>query len=412
MKPAALSASAHTPSMASATAFGRTIRPGVMLCLLVTLAAIGLTSIERDVIGHVWLEPLVLAILLGAAIRTAWTPDTRFKAGIDFSAKTLLEVAVVLLGASVSAATLSSLGVGFVLGIFALVALAIVVGFGVGRALGLNPRMALLVACGNAICGNSAIAAVAPVIDADGKEVAASIAFTAVLGVIVVLTLPLLGGLIHLNGLQYGALAGLTVYAVPQVLAAAAPFGAVATQTGTVVKLVRVLMLGPVILALSLIFRERAPGAAENGLVEGAEDEPALSQVQVGSDRLAVLVTPDHPWATRRRLEAKDLAGQPWVLREVGSGTRSTLETAVRDMGVDPATLSVSMTLPSNEAVLAAAEAGAGATALSESVAYASVAAGRLVTAPFTLPERPFRLLRHRERYRSRAGDVFVEAMG
>ncbi|ASE38550.1 putative sulfate exporter family transporter [Brevundimonas vesicularis] len=252
--------------MASVTASGRTIRPGVMLCLLVTLAAIGLTSIERDVIGHVWLEPLVLAILLGAAVRTAWTPDARFKAGIDFSAKTLLEVAVVLLGASVSAATLSSLGVGFVLGIFALVALAIVVGFGLGRALGLNPRMALLVACGNAICGNSAIAAVAPVIDADGKEVAASIAFTAVLGVIVVLALPLLGGLIHLNGVQYGALAGLTVYAVPQVLAAAAPFGALATQTGTVVKLVRVLMLGPVILALSLIFRDRAPGAAKPGL--------------------------------------------------------------------------------------------------------------------------------------------------
>ena len=266
MKSAALPAPVHAPTLASATAFGRTIRPGVMLCLLVTLAAIGLTSIERDVIGHVWLEPLVLAILLGAAVRTAWTPDARFKAGIDFSAKMLLEVAVVLLGASVSAATLSSLGVGFVLGIFALVALAIVVSFGVGRALGLNARMALLVACGNAICGNSAIAAVAPVIDADGKEVAASIAFTAVLGVIVVLALPLLGGLIHLNCLQYGALAGLTVYAVPQVLAAAAPFGAVATQTGTVVKLVRVLMLGPVILALSLIFRDRAPGAAKPGL--------------------------------------------------------------------------------------------------------------------------------------------------
>ncbi|MFN3879412.1 MAG: YeiH family protein [Brevundimonas sp.] len=266
MKSAALPCPAQPPSLASASAFGRTIRPGVMLCLLVTLAAIGLTSIERDVIGHVWLEPLVLAILLGAAVRTAWTPDVRFKAGIDFSAKTLLEVAVVLLGASVSAATLSSLGVSFVVGILLLVVVGIVVGFGVGRALGLNPRMALLVACGNAICGNSAIAAVAPVIDADGEEVAASIAFTAVLGVIVVLALPLLGGLIHLNGLQYGALAGLTVYAVPQVLAAAAPFGAVATQTGTVVKLVRVLMLGPVILALSLIFRDRAPTAAKPGL--------------------------------------------------------------------------------------------------------------------------------------------------
>ena len=70
------------------------------------------------------------------------------------------------------------------------------------------------------------------------------------------------------------------------------------------------------------------------------------------------------------------------------------------------------MTLPSNEAVLAAAEAGAGATALSESVAYASVAAGRLATAPFALPERPFRLLRHKERYRSKAGDAFIAAMG
>ncbi|HBI18549.1 MAG TPA: LysR family transcriptional regulator, partial [Brevundimonas sp.] len=149
-------------------------------------------------------------------------------------------------------------------------------------------------------------------------------------------------------------------------------------------------------------------GAAEIGLVEGAVDEPALSQTQVGSDRLAVLVTPDHPWARLRRLEARDLTDQPWVLREVGSGTRSTLEAAVRDAGVDPADLSVTMTLPSNEAVLAAAEAGAGATALSESVAYAAVAAGRLATAPFTLPQRPFRLLRHKERYRSRAGDAFV----
>lgn len=152
-------------------------------------------------------------------------------------------------------------------------------------------------------------------------------------------------------------------------------------------------------------------GAAEIGLVEGVVDEPALSQTLVGSDRLAVLVTPDHPWAGSRQLQPRELTTRPWVLREVGSGTRSTLEAAVREAGVDPAELSVSMTLPSNEAVLAAAEAGAGATALSESVAYASVAAGRLATAPFTLPERPFRLLRHKERYRSRAGDVFERTM-
>lgn len=152
-------------------------------------------------------------------------------------------------------------------------------------------------------------------------------------------------------------------------------------------------------------------GDAEIGLVEGVVDAPALTQVQVGSDRLAVVVTPDHPWAFAKRLSAGDLIESSWVLREPGSGTRSSLEAALREAGVNPADLPVAMTLPANEAVLAAAEAGAGATALSESVARASVAAGRLVRAPFSLLERPFRLLRHSDRYRSRAGDAFVQAL-
>jgi uncharacterized integral membrane protein (TIGR00698 family) len=113
--------------------------------------------------------------------------------------------------------------------------------------------MALLVACGNAICGNSAIAAVAPVIQADTDEVATSIAFTAVLGIGVMIALPFVARLLHLTPAAGGILAGLTVYAVPQVLAAAGPLGAAAVQIGTLVKLVRVLMLGPVVGGLSLL---------------------------------------------------------------------------------------------------------------------------------------------------------------
>ena len=119
--------------------------------------------------------------------------------------------------------------------------------------------MSILVACGNSICGNSAIAAVAPIIDADGDDVASSIAFTAVLGVVVVLGLPFLVPLLKMSLTQYGVLAGLTVYAVPQVLAATLPIGALSNQVGTVVKLVRVLMLGPVVLGLSLISRRLPP---------------------------------------------------------------------------------------------------------------------------------------------------------
>lgn len=227
--------------------------PGVLLCVAITVAASLVETVEADILGRAWLESLVLAILIGTALRTAWTPGKRWQAGIKFCAKTLLEVAVFLLGASISLQTILAVGGELVVGIAVVVAVAIVASYTLGRAFGLPRRMAILVACGNSICGNSAIAAVAPVIGADSRDIASSIAFTAVLGVIVVLLLPLAVPLLHLSGMQYGVLAGLTVYAVPQVLAATAPIGALSVQIGTLVKLVRVLMLGPVVVGLSLV---------------------------------------------------------------------------------------------------------------------------------------------------------------
>jgi len=237
----------------------KSLAPGVGLCLLVTAAAKLLEAVEHRLFGRAWLESLVLAILIGAVVRTLWTPGARFSRGVEFCAKTVLEVAVVLLGATVSGAAILAVGPALLAGIVAVVVAAIGLSYGLGRAFGLAPRMATLVACGNSICGNSAIAAVAPVIGADGDDVATAIAFTAVLGVAAVLGLPLVAIALPMSGLQYGVLAGLTVYAVPQVLAATAPLGAAAVQIGTLVKLCRVLMLGPVCVALSLL---RQPATA------------------------------------------------------------------------------------------------------------------------------------------------------
>jgi uncharacterized integral membrane protein (TIGR00698 family) len=100
---------------------------------------------------------------------------------------------------------------------------------------------------------------VAPVIGADKEDVASSIAFTAVLGVVVVLGLPLLRPLLGYTVYQYGVLAGMTVYAVPQVLAATFPVSALSGEVGTLVKLVRVLLLGPVVVFFS--FRHRKIGS-------------------------------------------------------------------------------------------------------------------------------------------------------
>ena len=247
----------HEPS--GSVYYVKRLLPGVLLCVAITLAAIALERIEVFFVGQPYLEALVLAILLGVAVRTAWTPGSSWNQGINFSAKFVLEFAIVLLGASASIAMIAALGSLVILGIACIVALAIGTSYFISRFLGLPQRMCILIACGNSICGNSAIAAVAPVIGADADDIVSSISFTAVLGVLVVLGLPFLVPILQLSLTQYGVLAGLTVYAVPQVLAATLPIGALSNQVGTVIKLVRVLMLGPVVLGLSLLANRVKP---------------------------------------------------------------------------------------------------------------------------------------------------------
>lgn len=230
----------------------KTIAPGVLLCAAIGLLAVGLERLELALAGRAWIESLVIAILVGMLIRSLWTPSARWQPGIDFSARFLLEVAVVLLGVSLSAQAIAAAGPALLAGIAVVVGVSLAATYALGRAAGLPRDMALLVASGNSICGNSAIAAVAAAIGARPTDVASAVAFTAVLGVAIVLLLPFAAEPLGLDSAGYGIVAGLTVYAVPQVLAATAPAGPLAVQLGTLVKLVRVLLLAPLVLALSL----------------------------------------------------------------------------------------------------------------------------------------------------------------
>ncbi len=144
-------------------------------------------------------------------------------------------------------------------------------------------------------------------------------------------------------------------------------------------------------------------GTAELGFAGGIVAAPALASWQVGEDRMALVAASpvasvDHAWLRAAR----------WIVRERGSGTRSTFEEIVRRLGLDPDEFEIGMTLPSNEAVRTAVEAGAGVAVLSELVVQPSIAAGRLHALPFDMPARPFFALRHKERYRTRASDAFV----
>lgn len=149
-------------------------------------------------------------------------------------------------------------------------------------------------------------------------------------------------------------------------------------------------------------------GSAELGFVEGAVDDPALESRAVARDQLVIVVGTGHPWAGCGAITPDRLAESDWVLREAGSGTRSVFEAALDGFGIPVSSLRVVLDLPSNESVRGAVEAGMGATALSASVAAPSIEAGLLHQVGLTLPERDFHVLRHTERYRSRAADALL----
>ena len=152
-------------------------------------------------------------------------------------------------------------------------------------------------------------------------------------------------------------------------------------------------------------------GSADLGLVEAAIDDPTLVMAPVAEDELILVVPPTHPWAARTPRSAQELKSGPWVLREPGSGTRSVFEGALPGLGLTSKDLKVALVLPSNEAVRAAVEAGAGVTVISRLVVASSIKAGNLVPVKFPLLHRCFFALRHKERYVSRAEQAFLDVI-
>jgi uncharacterized integral membrane protein (TIGR00698 family) len=303
------------------------------LGLTATLAGLALLMErwQRLALDQPLVEAVVTALLLGVVVRNAVRLPSILAPGIQFAAKPLLEAAVVLLGAGISLPMLLAAGPSLVLAILAVVGLGMAAALLLGRLLGLGPRLAVLVAVGNAICGNSAIAAVAPIIGATRAEVASAVALTAVLGVGLVLALPVSIPLADLSQYQYGVLAGLTVYAVPQVLAAALPVGWLAGEVAALVKLTRVALLGPVVLIISVLVRRqggapvRTPGHWLPWFVLGFLALALLRSLGVLPDGLAGTVREVSRLLTVLAMAALGLGVELTAMRRVGPRVLATV---------------------------------------------------------------------------------------
>lgn len=152
-------------------------------------------------------------------------------------------------------------------------------------------------------------------------------------------------------------------------------------------------------------------GDVELGFVEGSVSSPSLEAWPVALDRLVLVVGKQHGWAADCALGAEELGKLPWVLREVGSGTRAATEALLASRQMSLADVTVALELPSNEAVRTAVEAGAGATVLSLLVAATGLRAGVLKAAGCALPSRHFTAVKHGERRLSRAAEAFLNGL-
>lgn len=226
--------------------------PGLLIAGLIAVFAYGFEEIQWQVTRHRVFEALVVAMLLGFLLRNTLHVSGAVEPGAAFVSKSVLEMAVALFGVGLDVQSVTGAGLKLVIAIFLGVVIGMCISFAVGKGLGLQSKMAYLIAVGNAICGNSAIAAVAPVVKAERHEIASAIGLTAIAGVIVVLVLPLVIPVFNLGDYQYGIIAGMAVYAVPQVVAAAFAVSHVSGEIATLVKLTRVMFLGPLMLATGI----------------------------------------------------------------------------------------------------------------------------------------------------------------
>lgn len=153
-------------------------------------------------------------------------------------------------------------------------------------------------------------------------------------------------------------------------------------------------------------------GAAELGFVEGRIDAAQLSTATLAEDQLLVVAAPDHPLHRAGRLDAAELQGCSWIMREAGSGTRSELEAALLQHGLDPQALRTVLTAPSNEALLSAVTAGDALGATSRLAAEPFLANGRLVALDLALPLRAFSVVWRAGRDLSAAAVKLLEYCG
>lgn len=223
--------------------------PGVVLTIVLAIVSKYISSfIPYDLISAG-----VFAMLIGMSLNPVVTKNNVFAPGFTLVSKRILKISIVLMGVSLSFSQV------FEVGKFSLVVMTftLITAFGggylIGKIFGMNWKLSGLISAGTGICGGSAIAAIAPVIEAEDSDIAYAISSTFIFDIVMVILFPIMGHFFNMTDLGYGLWAGTAVNDTSSVVAAGYAFSDAAGNFAVIVKLTRTLSIIPVVLIFSMI---------------------------------------------------------------------------------------------------------------------------------------------------------------
>ena len=221
---------------------------GVAICF----ALAGVAVLLEHVIPGGLLGASIIALFSGTIINSFFHPSW-MKPALKFTSKKILKLAIILLGASLSVSTIMSVGkMTFFVMIFTF-AVCFGVGFFVRKLFGLNWKLSNLISAGTGICGGSAVAAIAPVIDADDKDIAFAMSSTFLFDMVMIALYPLMGMALKMSDMAYGIWAGTSVNDTASVVASGYAFSEIAGDLAMMVKLTRTIAIIPTVLVFAFI---------------------------------------------------------------------------------------------------------------------------------------------------------------
>jgi len=221
---------------------------GVLICFAVAgIASLLEAYIPGDILGA-----SIIALFMGTIINSFFHPNW-IKPALKFTSKKILKFAIILLGASLSINVIVSVGKMTLLVMVFTFLMCFGGGYFIRKLFKLNWKLSNLISAGTGICGGSAVAAIAPVIDAEDQDIAFAMSSTFLFDMVMVALYPIMGRLLGLSDIAYGIWAGTSVNDTASVVASGYAFSEAAGDFATMVKLTRTIAIIPTVLVFAFI---------------------------------------------------------------------------------------------------------------------------------------------------------------